>query len=485
MSQLLALEWNATEARIAAASVFGSRPIIEHAFSVSLRPSEAEGEPAGVDVGQRIAAALAARGIARVDAMLSIGRASIELRQLSLPPTPDDELPDMVRFQAMREFNELDENWLLDFLPIGESADGARNVLAAAIDSRLIEQLQTTCRKASLKPKRLILRPCAAASLFERARGDAETRPTLLVDLLSDEVDLTVMERGKAIFLRTTRLGGDPIEDADHAGALAGEIRRTTAAAQNQLGGERVEAVVLCGAGEKHAALARSLEERLGSPTTLFDPFEGLQLDPELRRNLPDHPGRFAPLLGILLAEAENRPHGIDFLHPRRRPKPPSRHRRFVAPAVAVLLVVGWIIVRGWMESAQLADEIDYLKAESKQWDQATAQAEKLQGKVAEIERWASTDVVWLDELRMLSEKFPSAKEAMLTDLTLGGSAAKGGGEMKMAGFVRSPAAIDAIEQNLRDARHHVEGKGSREDPSTKGYSWRFDTSLFVEKEDR
>ncbi len=481
MPQLLALEWDGTEVRLAAAALHGNRAVIEQAFSVSLEPPEPEGDQ--IEVGARIAAALGAQGIGRGDVLLSVGRASIELRQLSLPPAPDEELPEMVRFQAMREFNELDENWLLDFVPLDEQEDGPRNVLAAAVDSQLLDGIQATCQRAGLKPKRLILRPCAAASLFERARPEAATRLTLLVDLLSDEADLTVIDRGNVVFLRTTRLGGDPIEGGEQATALLGELRRTVAAAQNQLGGRRVEVIVLCGAGDKHAALARSVEDRLSLPTELFDPFDGLNLARRLRNRLPENPGRFASLLGMLLCELENRPHAIDFLHPRRRPKPPSRPYRYVIPVAVVLLLIAMFLVQGHIRKARLADEVDQLKTQSEQWDVAIGKAEKLYANVAEIEKWTTGDVVWLDELRELSREFPPAKEAVLTGLTV--RSTRTGGEIKIEGLADGTSTLQVIERDLRDPAHRVDGKGSREDRSNKRYPWRFETSLSIEKEEK
>ncbi|GAF96051.1 unnamed protein product, partial [marine sediment metagenome] len=210
MSQLLALEWNGSEARVVVAASRGEKVVIEQAFSATLRSEPSGKEPSGeeaaeVDVGGRIAAALAARGVGRIDTLVAVGRSSIELRQLSLPPAPEEELPDLVSFQAIREFNELDENWLLDFVPIDEPTDGPRNVLAAAIGPELVAQIERTCQTAGLKPRRLILRPCAAASLLGRQASTGPARPRLLVDLLSDEVDLTVMIDRRVIFVRTAR----------------------------------------------------------------------------------------------------------------------------------------------------------------------------------------------------------------------------------------------------------------------------------------
>ena len=481
MSQLLALEWNGSEARLAVGASRGGKVVIEQAFSVTLLSRQPRGSREEVDVGQRIAAALAARGISRIDTLVAVGRTNIELRQLTLPPAPEDELPELVRFQAMREFNELDEDWLLDFVPIDDSTEGPRNVLAAAIGPDLVGQIQQTCETANLKPQRLILRPCAAASLYGRAQTGGPARLTLLVDLLSDEVDLTVMVDRKVIFMRTTRLGGDALEDADQSRALIAEIRRTMAAAQNQLGGRRVESIVLCGQGEQHAALAKLIEQDLATPAELFDPFAGLNLGRELRRSLPDHPGRFAPLLGMLLAELERTGHAVDFLHPRRRPEPPGRHRKFVVAGVAAALLVLSYVGYGWMQRKWLNDEIGNLAKQSKSLGKEVERTKKAVKAVEEIEQWAATDVVWLDELHELSEDFSPAKEAVLTSLVLGRSSRSNmKGEMKLQGLAEDARAIGMLESRLRDESHLADGTGSSEDTSHEFYTWQFFSSVFV-----
>ncbi len=137
----------------------GSRIVIEHAFLIPWNEDGKEADQLEQRVGQRIAEELDARGISRPPALVAVGRGSIELRQLQLPPAPDDELPDMVRFQAAREFNELDEKWLLDFVPIDQATDGPRTVLAMAIAPAVIRQIEGVCEQAGLKMQRLLLRP--------------------------------------------------------------------------------------------------------------------------------------------------------------------------------------------------------------------------------------------------------------------------------------------------------------------------------------
>lgn len=480
MARLLALEWDDHEARAVVASVRGESAVIEEAFAVPLPPV---GEQGGGDQdrGKVIGAALSARRVGRAQTLIAVGRANIELKQLSLPPSPDDELPDLVRFQAMRDFNALGENWPLDFIPLTSEADKPRPVLAAAISPDLVKQIQETAQLAGVTPERLILRPCAAASLLQRSHWREAASAQLLVDVLAEEADLTVLVDGQVVFLRTARLPGDALA-SDGYRPLLGEIRRTVAAARNQLEGRKVEAVHLCGSGEDHAALAAQIEQGCDLPCRLFDPFAGLKLGGELSTAPPEQTGRFAPLLGMLLDEAESKPPTIDFLNPRRRPPPPDRRRAIVWAAAAVASVVLLAYFWFWSETAAMDDQIAQLEEQVRNQQALVAKFQETELAAKEIAAWTASDINWLDELRELSNDFPQAKDVLITQLR--GGPRNDGGEIALEGYLREAATSDVLEASLRDGAHRVEGRGLTQDSSKEGYAWRFTTAMAVTPQD-
>ncbi|MCH7729343.1 MAG: hypothetical protein IH991_23130 [Planctomycetes bacterium] len=137
MSKLLALEWDGREARVAVGHNTGDGLVVDQAFSVDLGPSNAGETFSDATITERIASALAERRVGRCQTLVAVGRASIELRDFTVPSAPDDEMPAIVRFQALREFTALDDDWALDYIPLGTQAEGV-NVLAAAISPDLI-----------------------------------------------------------------------------------------------------------------------------------------------------------------------------------------------------------------------------------------------------------------------------------------------------------------------------------------------------------
>ena len=481
MLRLLAIEWGATEARIALATSRAGGATIDDAFVVAL-PPRAEGTAAEVAVGDAIASAVAERHLGRVEALAAVGRAGIELKQLTLPPAPDDELPDLVRFQALRDFHSLADDWPLDFIPLAGPPDAPRQVLAAAVAPDLVKQIRETCLRAKIAPEKLILRPCAAASLLTRARWDAVAKVKLLVDLLAEDADLTVLVDNEVVFLRTVRLSGDLV-GASGQTALIGEIRRTVAAARNQTGGLAIEAIYLCASGEQQSALAAQLETQLGIPTHVFNPFSGLHLSSSLQRALPASPGRFAPVLGMLLDEAEGRKHALDFLNPRRRPPPPSRRRAALwAAAVAIILfAAGYTLVQTSL--GEMDDRLEKLTKESKNLDKVVTKAKELQQSTGEIAAWADTDVNWLDELRELSLDMPPAREVLLSrlNMNLNGNV----GQIDLEGLLRVADSANNLEAALRDNDHSVQGRSLQQDASREGYSWKFTSTIAARPESR
>lgn len=492
MANILALEWDNHEARIAVARRRGRDVIVDHAFSVDLSPGDAGQARAEVNVGERIAAALAARRIGPSDALVAVGRSGIELRLLSLPPAPDEELPELVRFQAVRQFSALGDDWPLDFFPVDQpQPDMPRNVLAAAISPELVEQIQQNCEAAQLRLRRLVLRQCAAASLLLQTPVDGKTPGVrMLVDVLTDEADLTVTVNQTVVFMRTVRLPGQ-WQSPQQVDALLGEIRRTRAAAQNQLGGQTVEQVVIFGPEQQLSTLQSQLAEKLNLPTIGFDPFSGLTLGSELRSHPPTWPGRFAPLLGMLVGECRGEQHAIDFLHPRRKPEPPNRSLRYAlaagAAAAVVLAVAGYF----WLSLRGLDRAIEQRRQQLTALDGKVQQAEKLKNKVAEIDRWVAGDVTWLDELSRLSTHLPSADKVRLRQMQFDAAEAqqmgpqprgpeRRRGRMRLEGYAREHGAISAMQRALRDENHHVFSDGGSEDSGDPDYPWRFDADIEV-----
>jgi Tfp pilus assembly PilM family ATPase len=502
MPHVLALEWDDAEARIAVADVRRGSIVLEQAFAVSLAdtaPGSGGGTPGGQlslsgahdlhAIGRRITEALSNRGIRRGKTLVGVGRANIELKNLTVPPSPPEELADMVRFQAERDFNTLSEDWPLDFLPLPSEEGEPLNVLAAAISPELVAEIEVTCQAANLTPQRLMLRPCAAAALLSRVRPGQENKLRLLVDLLAEEADLTVLSGDVVVFMRTARMPQEAIKSDNPLRVLLPEIRRTIAAVHNRMQGQRIEEMFFCGDSDAQAATVREISRELDLPVEVFNPLKSCTLGGDLRRELPSHPSRFAPLIGMLLHEAAPSEGMIDFLNPRKRPEAKSRKREFTMIGVAAGLLIastaGWI----WYQLGEMDAEIAMLTQKSNQMgeglkDRTDTPVKKAMGKTAqaaETEKFLTSEVVWLDELAALAVKAPPAKDVMITHLTTPTDALRRMSKMHLDVAVTSTEVAERLQAALRDKGHQVALGPSEQLESAKHYPWSIKVDLQID----
>jgi Tfp pilus assembly PilM family ATPase len=493
MARLLALEWDDAEARVAVADAHRDGMVLEQAFSITMpsgvpthitadSPISASGAHDLGAIGKTIGDALARRGIKRGKTLVAVGRTNIELKNLTLPPAPAEELPEMVRFQAEREFNTLEDDWPLDYIPIPGRPGEAQTVMAAAISPDLVGEIQVTCQAAGLVPQRLVLRPCAAASLLSRTKPGSRGKLRLLVDLVSEEADLTILDGDTVVFLRTTRLQKELLQN-DPPKALLPEIRRTIAAVQNRFKGQRVEEIFLCGEGANQGNLALEIGKDLDLPTEVFNPLTACAISSELRRSMPDHPSRFAPLVGMLLDEAVGGAQTIDFLNPRRRPQARSwKKEATIAGAIAAALVVllgGWI----WLQLRSKDSEIADLQQTLQTLTPQATKAKDTIAKASKIENWLGGEIVWVDELAGLATNLPPAKDVMLSQINIAQDGRKKP-TMKLNGFARGSEVRSQVQQKLSDGRHDVIAPTATQDQTHKSYPLKFEADVEIHPDD-
>jgi hypothetical protein len=473
---MLAVDWDRHEARYVLGTTANGKVTIHAVGAVSLIDVSEGGSEPQPDLSGSLAAALTEEKVGRVPALVGVERSSIELLHFTLPPAKDSELPEMVAHQAMRESQLIGEQSVIDFVPIDGGASAPRGVIAAALAPDQRKRIQATCEAAGLKPSRMLLRPFAAASLFVRTASPSE-ETYLLVNRITDEVDLTIVVDSRPVFFRTVRMP----ENADEpqlTQRLLMEINRTLAAApQTHLGGETIECIHLFGRADEHEELVERIRDDLFLTAKVFDPFEVLRVDPSL---VPERSGRFVPLLGMLLDEAAGS-HAVDFLHPREKPKPVDRKRIAAIAAVVLALVVLGVGYERWSKWSAIDRKYQAYREKLAKLNEATKKAKDLKGLVGAVEGWKARDVVWLDELRHLSLRLPSARDVVLSNMSMS-TAQGGGGSVHFEGLMRSPEVLVNLERRIRDEYRQVRSKGVRERRGEKEYTWTFDTSLSIER---
>ncbi|MEC7408389.1 MAG: hypothetical protein VYB72_06230 [Planctomycetota bacterium] len=462
MVKKLAVDWDEHEVRFVAAQCSGK----------SLKVTEARVIPfEGRSVQEILASQIQNAGHEDAETLVSIGRGKAELRELQLPPVPVEELPDMVRFQSLRSFATVGENAAVDYLVTKQLETGVE-VISAAVAPQNLQSVRSDMEALNLKVKRIGLRPLAAAALHLERESDSSVGEVVLIDLLSDSAEIVVARKGKVVFVRTVRM---PSTASARGKALAGELRRSLLACGVT---DQLKRVVLWGTPEVHSSEIPLLEEAVGCSVQLINPFD--LVDVGRKVELPEHVGRLAPLLGLMLADEIAPERLIDFLNPRKpeiKTVSPYRKLLLVGIPVAACLLLAFVV---YQKIASLDLQIAKLTSENAAMQDDVKRADASLAKTETVDTFLDGDVNWLQEIRRMATEMPASEQMIIRGVSASVNARAGGGVLKIEGGAVNPAVIDEFEKALRDENHQVNGTGASEQKTEDAYRWEFSESIQV-----
>ncbi len=459
-------------------------------------------------LAERLAAELAKIGGSGLRTIAAVARADVDIRRFTLPPASDDELAELVAVQVLSDAGGAGDGGVVDFVTQPTLPTGERPVEAVVATGKLLESYKALGQRAGVKLRRLVLRPYASASLLRYfkaqgipaqgipARGaqaqgktGAQAAETvLLIDRIGTEVDLIATSDGQVLLWRTMQLDGES-DTSQVAEGLISEIVRIVAIAPTHLAaGRTIERIQLLGCEAEYEHLAAELAGQTRLPVEILDPVSLASVSVDLRRDagskdLKENEAErelgdgAAPLLGMLLDEANETAPSLDLLNPRK-PPPPKNYKR-VALLATIAGVVLLYLAGTWLQelhadleqkNATLTSKLLELRKQGKKLSPQFVLARS-------IATWESEGIVWLDELRDLTGKFPSAEDMTVRGMTI--SSLRGGGaRIRVTGQVRDPAVIVKMDHDLRDKYRNATSTNFREQGTKGEPSWRFETVI-------
>lgn len=464
MPKKLAIDWDETELRFVAAQCTATQITVTDAAVVPMMPS---------GIFETLRKTIAERGLEKTETLVAIGRGKAELRELQLPPVPDEELPDIVRFQAIRSFASAGESATIDYLVTNRSEANV-NAIAAAVAPAKLAEVKEICSDASLMVKRITLRPLSAAAFYlTRPKLSLGSGDVVLIDLLSDDAEIVVARGGKVIFVRTVRM---PSGESARPRALVNELKRSLLAC----GCKSPDKMVLWGRDSVHRGDVEVLSEALDAPVEVVNPFDLVDVEAKLKDQLPSHVGRLAPLVGLLACEETHADRLIDFLHPRERVEEKPDHRRtalLIGVPVAAAILLGYL---GYRKLSNLDAEIDRLNQANAAMKEPVKEAEQFIAETEKIDQFLDADAIWIDEIRTLAKKLPPAEEVILKSIVATSDIRSGVSTIVLSGSATNPSVIEKLESSIRDENHSVTSEGASEQDAKNAYRWVFTEKIAI-----
>lgn len=268
----------------------------------------------------------------------AISGQSVFTRFVKLPPLDDDNIEQLVTFEAQQHVPfPLDEVvWDYEIL---ESA-GEKEVVIVAIKGEALDELNESVTSTGLTTAEVDVAPMALYNAF-RAAYPGVNEPVLLIDIGAKATDLLYIE-GKRFFTRSVNRGGVSISSAiakeygipfaeaeahktqtglvalggghteqldettaalattirNALGQLPAEISRTTNYYRSQHGGNAPKRIILAGGGANLPYTKEFFEEKLHLPVEYFNPVSAISVGKGVDT---DKLGREAHLMGELI----------------------------------------------------------------------------------------------------------------------------------------------------------------------------------------
>lgn len=308
---------------------YDSETILADPATESSRPAQI-----GYAIGQLTQRLKAGRSKVRY----AISGQSVFTRFVKLPPLDDDNVEQLVTFEAQQHVPFPLEEVVWDY-EILESA-GEKEVVIVAIKGEALDELNESVTSTGLTTSEVDVAPMALYNSF-RAAYPGVNEPVLLIDIGAKATDLLYIE-GKRFFTRSVNrggvsitsaiskeygipfaeaeahktqtglvaLGGGHTEQLDETtaalattirnalGQLPAEISRTTNYYRSQHGGNAPKRIILAGGGANLPYTKEFFEEKLHLPVEFFNPVGAISVGKGVDT---DKLGREAHLMGELI----------------------------------------------------------------------------------------------------------------------------------------------------------------------------------------
>lgn len=450
---------------------------IRRNFSIEVPESISVDDPQGL--GEWLKGELRRERTSAGQVCISLPREDVIVRHLETPDVPDDELPDLVRYQSAAKSSIPLDQLTLDFLPLPRREDSSvRDVLVSTVHQDRIKRLRTISSSAGLELRSVGVSSVATAGIvaLEEQRLDHSTGEiAVAVAQHGDRVEISILGEGHLHFTHSTQViagGGQPTP-------ILAEISRALVALQKRLPNSRVVRCWMIGSPDENAKLGDAIRDRFRCDIKQLDPFQGQGVTLGCTPVNEPH-GAFGGPIGQLVSHSLEVSCAVDFLNPRRPAvkKDYSRHKKLAGIAAVALLLIGMFGYRSYAV-AELEKKVKQATQDKKDQDALLEELGPQVKVAASVGEWASSRVNWLDEADTLAETIDGTERHYLTKLQFGEGTRKERGTVTAAGHAKERFDIEGLNAELMQRTDlEVNAKPIKKSGRDGDYPQQFDLDL-------
>ncbi|WP_429884409.1 type IV pilus biogenesis protein PilM [Geoalkalibacter halelectricus] len=271
----------------------------------------------------------------------SISGHSVIIRKITLPIMAEEELESSIQWEAEQyiPFDINDVN--IDFQILGPDAKdpSQMNVMLVAAKKDFVNDHVAVFTDIGMNPVVMDIACFAVENMFEASYGNSPEEIVALINIGAGGMNVNILKAGESAFTRDIQVGGNMIDEelqkrlgvsgedaerlklggqvedvdasevaaviADAAESLAQEVQRSLDFFSATSADEKVQKVYLAGGVSRAAEVVEALEERLGIPVEVINPFAGIVVDD--KEFDPEYVRALGPLMSVAAGLAMRR----------------------------------------------------------------------------------------------------------------------------------------------------------------------------------
>lgn len=446
MADYLVIEWDPLCLRGLDVQAGGGSILVRDAFEMP-QPS-GHSQPA---LKEWFAHYLDEKGITTRQVIVTLPRESVVVRRLELPDAPDEDLPQMVRFQAAAKSSLSLDDLALDFIPLPRREGVvSRDVLLAMVPQTMVAAIREFIDGGQRELVAIRLSPIGAAELVAHLEGVKPPDPrsaTLIVARHGERVEISVVWMKQLIFSHAARLAGDSTEQQN--AVILTEVSRGLMSFQNLNLGFKLTEGFLLGADGDLPGLAEALQKRLPITVRTVNPFSLVKMSGDSLK-LISHQSAYAGLLGSIWTQTQPLIESLNFLAPRKpviKPDTSRERQRKLAIGGGIAALVLMIIY--WVSLAQLDSGIASRIDRNAALQDTLAAGKPLLEAAKVIQEWTLEDANVLDEIHRFQQQLPPTERIYLTQLSINVPTTRQPGEIRVEGHAREEKDIRKLREQL------------------------------------
>ncbi|MHB8420099.1 MAG: type IV pilus assembly protein PilM [Myxococcales bacterium] len=276
------------------------------------------------------------------EAAIGVSGHSVIIKKITLPKMTQDELDESIQWEAEQyiPFDVKDVN--IDTQILGDKGEGTgqMDVLLVAAKKDMINDYVSVVTEAGLQPVVVDVDAFAVQNMFEVNYEQVPGETVVLINAGASVVNINVVSNGASTFTRDITVGGNQFTEEiqkqlnvsyDEAEALKvggqrggeadavvpEEVERVMQGVAEQMAGEiqrsldffaataadsHISRVYLSGGAARVPALFKVIEQRVGVPVEILNPFKSIEVDN--RRFDPQHILEIAPSSAVAVGLA-------------------------------------------------------------------------------------------------------------------------------------------------------------------------------------